>query len=554
MHVEEFMRKVLLENALKYDGVCNPKSVLGAVMREFPDLRANAGSVMRQAGEIAQEVNALSVDEQKALLESLGGSQAPEKEYKDPFLLDHPSPVLRFEPSPSGPLHIGHAFTLGLNHLLAAKNDGKLILRIADTNPENIYPPAYELIVEDAQWYTHNNISDVFIQSDRMELYYSYAERMLSAGWAYVCTCDADAFRECVDAKQPCPCRDLPVAQALMRWQSMLTTLLPGEAVVRIKTDIAHKNPAMRDWPALRINTATHPKQGSKYRVWPLMNFSVSVDDMEMGVTHVLRAKDHADNAKRQEFMYNYFGKPIPVVYNVGRINFTDLQLSTSQTRKRIEDGDFSGWDDVRLPFFQALKKRGFTAEAFLRQAQEIGISPADKKLSQQEYFTNIEAFNRDIIDKQADRIFFVQDPVLITIQHAETMRVEKDLYPELRAGGRVFELGSEVYVSREDIEQPEHVLFRLMDGYNFSSADGGFVYEGESLDDFRKAAHKRMIHYLPKHHPTTQITLVFPDGSRSEGIIEARATTYPPGTLLQCERIGFVRKEDDATYYFAHR
>ena len=94
-----------------------------------------------------------------------------------------------------------------------------------------------------------------------------------------------------------------------------------GEAVARVKTDITHKNPAMRDFPIARINESEHPRQGKKYRVWPLMNLSVFADDVESGMTHTLRGKDHADNAKRQEYMYNYLEKPIPFTLFQGRIN-----------------------------------------------------------------------------------------------------------------------------------------------------------------------------------------------------------------------------------------
>ena len=554
MELESFIRRVLLDNAIKYEGTCTPAAAIGAVMREFPDMRSDAKVVSELASRLATEINALSVDEQQSMLDDLGGSGAPEKEVRDPFELDHPSPVLRFEPSPSGPMHIGHAYTLGLNHLLAARNDGKLILRIADTNPENIYPPAYDLLVEDAIWYTHDNIAEVAVQSERMELYYAYAERMLSAGWAYVCTCDPEAFRELINNKEACPCRELPPAIALERWQLMLTSYIPGDAVMRVKTDVEHKNPAMRDWPAMRVNLSEHPRQGVKYRVWPLMNFSVSVDDIEMGITHVLRAKDHADNAKRQEYMYNYFGKPIPVVYNVGRINFTDLRLSTTKTRKLIEEGEYRGWDDIRLPFFRALKRRGFTAEAFLRQAKEMGISSSDKTLSQQEYFTNIESFNKDVIDKSADRVFFVANPQEIVVKDAVSVVVVKDLYPGLREGGRKFQLGSNVLVDPKDMENPEDVLFRFMDGYNFSFENGAFVYKGDSLEDFKAAKNRRMIHFLPQEHAAERIVVLMPDGSRIEGVAEARVSEYPVGTMLQFERFGFVRKDANGVFCFAHR
>src|SRR4030042_256112 len=81
-----------------------------------------------------------------------------------------------------------------------------------------------------------------------------------------------------------------------------------GQAVLRFKSDMKHKNPAMRDFPLARIVLTEHPRQKNKYRVWPLMNLAVTVDDIEMKMTHIIRGKDHLDNAKRQEMIYKVLG------------------------------------------------------------------------------------------------------------------------------------------------------------------------------------------------------------------------------------------------------
>ena len=556
MKLEEFITKALLENAIKYDGETKAQAALGAVMREYPQYRGNADEVLPLAQEIAAKINQQTIEQQQAQLDALGGSDAPEQETKDPFNLEYDNAKLRFEPSPSGPMHIGHAFSLGLNHLLAINNDAQLLLRIADTNPENIYEPAYKQLEADAQWYTHQGISRVIIQSDRMELYYSYAENMLAQGWAYICTCSADAFREHSKQKTPCPCREHPPAKHLERWELMKTTLEPGDAVMRIKTDMTHKNPAIRDWPAMRINTSTHPRQNNKYRVWPLMNFSVAVDDIELGMTHVLRAKDHADNAKRQEWMYNYFDKPIPETYFVGKINFTDLKLSTSKTRLRVEQGEFSGWDDIQLPFMPALRRRGYQPEAFLRLAQEVGISKTDKTLSKEEYFTAINAYNKEYIDKEADRAFFIQTPKKITVHNAPTIQVEKLRNPADKTRGvRKLTVGEDVYVQAQDITDPEGVLFRLVDAYNFRYEDGKWVYVSTDYKDFKQATNKRIIHYLPAAHNASKAKLHVPDGSWIEGLAEAHVRNYDQGSILQFERVGFVRLDDvdKQEFWYAH-
>ena len=129
-----------------------------------------------------------------------------------------------------------------------------------------------------------------------------------------------------------------------------------------------HNNPAMRDFPLFRINNDEHPKTGKEFRVWPLMNFSVAIDDMDLGITHALRGKDHADNAKKQAFIHKALGVPTPEAVSVGRINFTEgVEVSCSKVKPKVESGFYNGWDDIRLPFMKALKRRGFQAEALRR-------------------------------------------------------------------------------------------------------------------------------------------------------------------------------------------
>ena len=78
------------------------------------------------------------------------------------------------------------------------------------------------------------------------------------------------------------------------------------------------------------------------------MVFSVALDDHLLGVTHVLNGKDHADNAKKEALIMEAFGWKPPFYKHWGRINFLDMKLSTSETRRAIERDEFHGWDDVR--------------------------------------------------------------------------------------------------------------------------------------------------------------------------------------------------------------
>jgi glutamyl-tRNA synthetase len=168
-----------------------------------------------------------------------------------------------------------------------------------------------------------------------------------------------------------------------------------GDAVLRFKSDMKDKNPAMRDFPLARIVLTEHPRQKKKYKVWPLMNLAVTADDIELKMTHIIRGKDHRDNAERQKMMYKVLGKKFPWTAFLGKIHFKDMELSTTQTRKDIEAGKYSGWDDKRLLTIASLKKRGYTPEAFWKFSERVGLSETDKIMDRKEYFTLLDGFNK---------------------------------------------------------------------------------------------------------------------------------------------------------------
>jgi len=132
----------------------------------------------------------------------------------------------------------------------------------------------------------------------------------------------------------------------------------------------------------------------NKYRVWPLMNLAVASDDIELKMTHVIRAKDHRDNAERQRKIYSVLGKKFPWTAFLGRIKFKKIELSATKMRKAIEEGKYSGWDDEKLPTIASLKKRGYMPHAFWKFSEQVGFSEADKVIDEKEYFKLLDSFN----------------------------------------------------------------------------------------------------------------------------------------------------------------
>ena len=464
---------------------------------------------------------------------------------------------MRFEPSPSGPLHIGHAYVLSLNSEYCRKYKGRLILRIGDTNPGKIYEPAYKLIEEDARWVTKNNISKIIIQSGRLEIYYKYMERLIELGKAYICTCNPEKYKQLILKQEACPCRGLSKKEQLDRWKRMFKEYKQGDAVVRIKTDLKDKNPAMRDFPVFRINDSRHPKKGKKYRVWPLMNMAVSVDDIEAKVTHVIRAKDHYDNAIRQKYIYDYLGKKFPEAIFVGRINFEGMPVSCSKTRPLIENKTYSGWDDIRLPFLAALRRKGYQPEALIHYAIDVGISLNDKSVTKDEFFKTINAFNKDVIDSGCYRYFFIGNPKEIIIENAPQQEIELDLHPDNKKGGRKFKVKNRFYITGDDFRSlKENKVYRLMDCLNFVMEENKFIFHSLEYKKY-KGEGEKIIHWLPKED-SVKVEVLMPDNKLIKGLGEKGLKELKVNDVCQMERFGFCRldkkEKNKLTFWFAHK
>ena len=562
--VKAVVEKAALENAIKFEGKANPKALVGKVMGQFAEYRTKRDEAVFLVNEIVDTINALSLAEQKAKLDSLGGATAKKAKPSNTELkeLTNAVPgnvVMRFAPSPSGPMHIGHAITGGLSSLYVKKYGGKFIFRIEDTNADNIDPTAYDMLVRDAKW-IFGNVDEVVIQSDRLPIYYEYAERLIKKGVLYIDTTDPEEFREYVSRKEDVPDKALSAEEHMARWSNMLNgTIKKGDAVVRIKSDMAHPNPAMRDFPLFRINETPHPKQGTKYRVWPLMNFSVFVDDYTFGLTHIIRAKDHTDNAKRQELLFEAIGAKPPVSYFTGRYKFEGIELSSSKTRALIEDGTYDDWNDIRIPFLEPLRRRGYHPMSLLTFAQEIGLSKVDKKMEAADFFAKLDSNNKNIIDSTTKRLFFVENPHELEVSGLNK-NAELDLLPEGNpkniTGGRKFSIADSVLIEKADFANIlTGVVTRLADLCNV--VDSAKTAD-DSYDSFKSIQNKgKIIHWLPTTG-NVDVTIRLADNSVKKGVAEIRVSELEIGEVIQFERFGFCRldsiEENVYNFWFGHK
>jgi glutamyl-tRNA synthetase len=392
---KNIIKAYALKNSIAYKGKANPGAVVSGLFNEGLE-KKDVKKIMPDIQEVIKEISKLSVSKQEKEFEKLKElvGEREEREGLPELPNAEKGVVMRIAPSPSGALHVMHGIVASLSINYVEKYGGIMYFRIEDTNPENIDKKAYNLIKQDSDFLTKDK-AKVVIQSDRMDLYYAYAIALIEKEKAYVCTCSGDEFREFSKNKKECPCRKNSMKDNIMKWEDMVAgKFKPGEVVLRFKSNMQDKNPAMRDFPLARVNLEEHPLQKKKYRVWPLMNLSVSVDDIEMGMTHIIRGKEHRDNAERQRMIFKVFNKDYPWTFFIGRVHFKGMRLSASQMKKDIEEGKYSGWADKRLPTVSSLKKRGYKPEAFWKLAEHIGLSEVDKNLDEKDFFKLLDDFN----------------------------------------------------------------------------------------------------------------------------------------------------------------
>ncbi len=533
---------------------------MGVVMGGHPELRSRSGELKGLLGDVIAEVASLSHEQQEELLGRIApdllSALSEKKEKRKHTLPDLPGAengvVMRFAPNPSGPLHLGHARAAFLNDEYLKRYGGKYILRIEDTDPKRVDTEAYQMVPEDIAW-MGLKITETVYQSDRFPLYYDVGKELIAKGAGYVCNCDNEEFKNLKMHKQACPCRSQSPEEAADLFDKMLDGgFAEGEVSVRLKTDLAHLDPAMRDFPLFRVLTSV-PHQRVDAVVYPLMNLSVAVDDHLLGMTHVIRGKDHIANTGRQKFIFDYMGWKQPVYRHYGRMGIEGVVLSTSQMRQGIEAGEYTGWDDVHLGTLRAMARRGIEPEAVRNAVVEIGIGETDIQFS----WENLYAKNKEIVDAKADRFFFVPEPIELTIEGAAPVTAKAMRYPGDEARGfREIPFTGKIVIPRAELESGASMI-RLKDLFNITIIRDGSVYSakyaGDELQQAREAK-APIIQWLPAGYGTP--CLIKKAEGDISGVCEPEVSTWQ-NRIVQFERVGFNRIDavgDQIVAYYSHR
>ncbi|MBX3329784.1 MAG: glutamate--tRNA ligase [Nitrospira sp.] len=290
---------------------------------------------------------------------------------------------VRFAPSPTGFLHIGGVRTALFNWLFARQQQGVFVLRIEDTDQSRSTDESIQAIIAGMKWVGLDWDEGPFRQTERMDLYRSYAMKLFETGHAYWCVCKAEeleARRKEAEAKGLSPrydgrCRDLRIAHpsgdAALRFKAPHE----GQTVIDdlIKGTVVFDNAVMDDLIILRSNG------------YPTYNFSVVVDDALMGITQVVRGDDHLTNTPRQIPIFEALGFAVP------RFGHLPMILGADKTRLSKRHGATS---------IMAYKDMGYLPDAMVNYLVRLGWSHGDQELfSRQEL---IEKFSWNHVQKSA--------------------------------------------------------------------------------------------------------------------------------------------------------
>ena len=271
----------------------------------------------------------------------------------------------RFAPSPTGYLHIGGARTALYSYLYARRHGGKFILRIEDTDLERSTPESVTAILEGMAWLELEHDEGPFYQTQRFDRYKEVIRQLLDAGKAYHCYCSKEelaALRADQMARKEKPRYD-------RRWRDSKATPPAGVApVVRFKNPIGG-DVVVNDVIKGRVVISNDELDDliiARADGTPTYNFTVVVDDMDMGITHVIRGDDHLNNTPRQINMLAALGAKPPVYAHVPMI------LGADGARLSKRHGAVS---------IMQYREEGYLPEALLNYLIRLGWSHGDQEI-----------------------------------------------------------------------------------------------------------------------------------------------------------------------------
>ncbi|AZN41138.1 glutamine--tRNA ligase/YqeY domain fusion protein [Paenibacillus albus] len=378
----------------------------------------------------------------------------------------------RFPPEPNGYLHIGSAYAIHTNYMIAASFGGKFHLRFDDTNPLKEDIAYVNAIIEDIKWLGYDPKEHIYYGSDYSDEIYRSAVKLIEAGKAYVCDLspsEMTAYRGTLtEPGKISPYRDRSVEENLKLFAEMKTGVYPtASKVLRARIDMSSPNMNMRDPVLFRIIHAEHYRTGNDWCIYPMYDFAHPIQDAIEGITYSLCSIEFKDHRP----LYDWVLRELELVSpprqrEFGRLSLTGVVTSKRFLRQLVERGHVDGWDDPRLPTLRGLRRRGFTPESIRRFITEIGSIRAQSTVD----ISMLDHCLRQELKGTTISVMGVLRPLKVIItnypeEQSELLAIENNSEnPEL--GQREVPFSRTIYIEQDDfMEVPVKGFHRLSPG-----------------------------------------------------------------------------------------
>jgi nondiscriminating glutamyl-tRNA synthetase len=345
---------------------------------------------------------------------------------------------LRFAPSPTGFVHVGNSRTALFNFLHARRKQGKLVLRIEDTDVERSKKEYEENLIKDLKWLgiEWEEGPDVggdfgpYHQSERIEFYQKYAQQLIDTGHAYYCFCSPDELQKEKEAGAEGysgKCRNLNSEESKKRVQAgeeaAIRFKIPGDMSIvfydLVREKVAFDSNLLPDPVILRSNGM------------PAYNFSVVIDDHLMEISIVIRGEDHISNTARQILIYDALGFEKPKFAHLSMV------MGEDNTKLSKRHGSTS---------LSQFREEGYLPQALFNYLALLGWSPGGNSSEVLTKDQLMKTFNIKRVSKSA-AIFDYQKLKWLNREHVRLVK-DKELgemvVPFLRQAGFDFEENTE--------------------------------------------------------------------------------------------------------------
>lgn len=382
-----------------------------------------------------------------------------------------------------GYLHIGHAKAALLCDYFAHRlYDGKLRLRLDDTNPAKESEEFQDAIIEDLRL-MGIKADSLSYTSDYFDYLHDMCKRLISEGHGYADDTDTETMQKQRFDGLPSARRDRSVEENLRVFEEMKAGSEEGlKNCIRAKLSVDNPNKALRDPVVYRCNpNDKHHRTGTTWKIYPTYDFACPVVDSHEGITHALRATEYTDRNPQYQWFLDTLQLPKIHLWDFSRLNFVKTFLSKRKLAKLVDTGKVWGWDDPRMPTIRGIRRRGMTIEALrefiIRQGPSRNISLQDWKSF---WATNIKVIDPTVARHTA---ILKKDIVKVTLTGsdvpAEPKSDDKPKHPKNPEIGtkKVF------YSSQVLLDQADAKSFKKDEEITLMSWGNAFVREIASGD-----------------------------------------------------------------------